>query len=182
MFPGCLGRAVWGFRRCHMSNFVQGTLFRPTVISRMCRRASMQWRPSMWCVSLMMISVWVYVARCSSVWMSVIWPGVTSLWITPAVTSVCVAVGMWSWPVKPVSLWVWQDVDLGWCLKLEWCFVLCRCTWWWYFVWTVCCNMTVFVTIKTFYMGTMACHVPWFLTLKTFVIFTQHDIYCGWGQ
>ena len=36
--------------------------------------------------------------------------------------------------------------------------VLCRCTWWWYFVWTVCCNMTIFIAIKTFYMGTMVCH------------------------
>ena len=66
------------------------------------RRASIWWRPPMWCVTSVTISVWVSVVRCASLWMSVIWPGVTSLWITLAVTSVSVTAGMWSWPVKPV--------------------------------------------------------------------------------
>ena len=68
----------------------------------MCGRASMQWRPPVWCVLSVMISPWVSLARCASVWTSVIWPGATSLWITLGMTSVSVTAGMWSWPVKPV--------------------------------------------------------------------------------
>ena len=184
VFPGCPTRAVGGFGGCHMGSSVWVTWSWPTAISRMCGRASVWWRSPLWCIPSMMICVWVSVVRYAPVWTSVIWPGATSLWIALAVTSVPVTVGMWPWPVIPVSV----PVVMARCRSSKvshariMISVTCRSTWWGYFVWAVCSNMAIFSTIKTFYTGTMACHVPWFLTLETFVIIIWHDIYCGWGQ
>ena len=177
-------RTVWRFRRCCLAGFVWSMWSRSTVLSWMCREASMWRRPSMWCVLSIMISTSISAAWCASVGASVMWPGATSLWVILTLTSVSVSAQMWSGSAKSVSVPVMMPrsgSSLVYHARMMFS-VACRCAWWWYLDCTVCCYMTVFIAIETSYTGTMAWHVSWFLALKTFVIFTGHDIYHGWGQ
>ena len=94
----------------------------------------------------------------------VIWSGVASVWVWVILTMTAVIVGMWlgSGPVIPVPvLWWCLEVDLVWCLVLEWCLFGCA---------GVpdggilsgqsACYMTILITIKTSYTGAMMGNVP----------------------
>ena len=176
MFWCCFVRTGWRFRRCCSTGSVWSMWSRSAVISGMSGWTSMWWWPSVWCVVSITISTWVSMMWCASVRVSVIRPGATSVWVVVAVVLISVSVWLGSRSAEPMSVSVMMSrsrPSMMPCIRVM-LFVVGQWAWWWYFVWAICCYMTILITIRTLYMWAMACHVSQFLTLETFVIFTGH--------
>ena len=122
-FPGCPVGAVGRFR-CHVGISVWCTLSGSAVVLEMWGETFVWWRSSMWCIPSMVICVWVSVAQCASVWMSVVRPGVflcELLWLW------LLYLWLWEWDLDLLDLclllWLWWEVDLSQCLVVEWTFL-----------------------------------------------------------
>ena len=184
IFWCCIVWTKWRFRRCLSTGSVWSMWSRSAVISGMSGGTSMWWWPSVWCVTSIMISTWVSMMWCASVRASVIRSGVTSVWFVVAVALISVHVWLGSRSAEPVSVPVMMSrsrPSMVPCIKVMLLVAGC-CAWWQYFVWAISCYETILIAIKSSYMWTMACNMSLFLTLETFVIFTGHYIYCRWGQ
>ena len=115
--------------------------------------------PSVWLVAVVMIRAWVMVTWNASVRASVVWSWVTSVWVWAILTVTSVIAGMWlgSGPVIPVPAPVMMPrsrsstVPCVGAVSL----LICRCAWWWYSVWAICCYMTILIAIKTSYIWAM---------------------------
>ena len=118
------------------------------------------WSP-VWCVMVIMISAGVMVSRSASVVASVMWSGMTFVWIIATVTLIWVGVWLWSWPAMsvPVPVVVSRSQSGAMpCVRVL-SLMECRCAWWWYPIWAVHYYMTIFITFKAMYMQAMTCDV-----------------------
>ena len=156
MFYSC--PTGWRLRRCSLAWFIWSTCSRSATIP------GVSGWPSVWHGEVITIRAWVTATWSASVRASVLWSGVVPVWLWAIPTVTLVIAGMWlgSGPVIPVPVPVmmprsWSSMVP--CIGVM-SLLMCRCAWWWYSVWAICCYRTILITIKTSYMQAM-CPDSW---------------------
>ena len=190
MFPilGFYWNSVWiGWR------FIQGLLnwficspwSGSAAIPGMSRGTSTWGWSSMWGVVTITISTGVMASWSTPMVAStlpVISPGMASMGVVMTMASISVWLGLWPGSAVPVSVPVM--VSGSWSGAMHCVGILslmtCRCTWWWYPIWTIHYYMTIFITLKTLDIWTVSCYMTWLLTLETAVSLMRSYIYSGW--
>ena len=145
----------------------------------------MGWGSAMWHVMAVAVWAWAPLAWRAMMWRSMKWSGATPAGVMTAVTPVSRVVWAGSGTTGPVSIPIITVGVPGVAMMPRWGSIMpiggvisaaCWCAWRWYFIRAVCGNMSIVVTVETFYVGAIACHVASFLTLEALVIITGHGI------
>ena len=180
----------WRLMQGFLNWFVCWLRLWSAVVSRVTWRAPMVRWSVMWCVTVrvMWIGIWVWASWSAFVMASavpLVWPGIASVGVMAASAMIPVRVGLWPRPAASVPVSV--TVARGWSGVVPimgfWSVVPCRCTWGCYPVQAIYYYVTIFITLKASNIQAVTCCVTWVFALKTANFIVRHNICCwGWYQ
>ena len=109
---------------------------------------------SMWCVAgqkLWVLWKWHRSASMVASAISMMWPLTASVGVVMTMTPISTWLGLWPWSAVPIFVPVM--VSRSWSGAMPGVGILsmmmCRCSWWWYPIWTVCYYITILHHIQS---------------------------------